>query len=114
MKALTAYGFGGILADDMGLGKTLQTLTYILSERQKNPEAPPFLIVAPSSLIYNWEKEAQRFTPDLKIAVIHGTKPQRKKQWSTYEEADVWITSYPLLRRDEAVPGPCILWTDSR
>lgn len=101
MKALTAYGFGGILADDMGLGKTLQTLTYILSERQKNPEAPPFLIVAPSSLIYNWEKEAHRFTPDLKIEVIHGTKPQRKKQWDSYEKADVWITSYPLLRRDE-------------
>ncbi|SDH81948.1 Superfamily II DNA or RNA helicase, SNF2 family [Alteribacillus persepolensis] len=100
-KALTTYGFGGILADDMGLGKTLQTLTYILSERQERPDAPPFLVIAPSSLVYNWEKEAHTFTPELNVQIIHGSKAARQQQIESIEQnTDICITSYPLVRRD--------------
>ncbi|WP_158737303.1 DEAD/DEAH box helicase [Alteribacillus sp. YIM 98480] len=99
-KALTAYGFGGILADDMGLGKTLQTLTYILSERKQRSDAPPFLVVAPSSLVYNWEKEANTFAPTLKVQIIYGSKAERKQQIENTKNTDVFITSYPLVRRD--------------
>ncbi|MDQ0299960.1 SNF2 family DNA or RNA helicase [Salibacterium salarium] len=103
LKALASYGFGGILADDMGLGKTFQTLSYILSERKERAQAAPFLIVAPSSLIFNWEKEARTFTPELRVQLIHGTKAERKKQIEQSEDIDMLITSYPLLRRDIAL-----------
>ncbi|MFZ4454477.1 SNF2 helicase associated domain-containing protein [Salibacterium aidingense] len=100
LKALSAYGFGGILADDMGLGKTFQTLSYILSERRERPEVPPFLVVAPSSLVYNWKKEAETFTPELNVRLVDGNKAARQKQLESTEKADILITSYPLLRRD--------------
>ncbi|MGY4691238.1 DEAD/DEAH box helicase [Salibacterium sp. K-3] len=100
LKALSTYGFGGILADDMGLGKTLQTLSYILSERRERPEAPPFLVAAPSSLVYNWKNEASTFTPELTVRLVEGSKAARRKQLYAAEEADILITSYPLLRRD--------------
>ncbi len=103
LKSLSAYGFGGILADDMGLGKTVQAIAYILSERQENgSDLPPALIVAPASLIYNWESEINRFAPTLKTVVVAGTKPERRKLLSEINRADVAITSYPLLRRDSA------------
>ncbi|RSL29844.1 DEAD/DEAH box helicase [Salibacterium salarium] len=100
LKALATYGFGGILADDMGLGKTFQTLSYILSERREYPNTAPFLIVAPSSLIFNWEKEAKMFTPELQVQLIQGSKANRKQQLQQAENVDMLITSYPLLRRD--------------
>lgn len=96
-KTLSAYHLGGILADEMGLGKTLQTITYILSdyENSKNTKS---LIVAPSSLIYNWKKEFERFAPALTIQVVSGNQQERKQQIK--QPSDVWITSYPLLRQD--------------
>lgn len=100
LKALSTYGFGGILADDMGLGKTLQTLSYILSERRERPDAPPFLVAAPSSLVYNWKNEADTFTPELTVRLVEGSKTARRKQLETADQADILITSYPLLRRD--------------
>ncbi|MFB5661785.1 SNF2 helicase associated domain-containing protein [Alteribacillus sp. HJP-4] len=99
-KVLSEYGFGGILADDMGLGKTLQTLTFILSEREISQAEPPFLVVAPSSLVYNWEKEAAFFTPRLRTSIIQGSKEERRQQLTNINGSDVLITSYPLLRRD--------------
>ncbi len=101
LKSLADCGFGGILADDMGLGKTVQAIAFILSERQKGlPKPPPTLVVAPASLIYNWEAEIKRFAPELKALIITGTKEERRKLLGEVNKVDVVITSYPLIRRD--------------
>lgn len=102
LKSLACCGFGGILADDMGLGKTVQAIAFILSERLENPSLPPALVVAPASLIYNWEAEIEKFAPRLKTVVIAGTKKERRELLPRKGGADVVITSYPLLRRDIA------------
>ena len=104
LKSLAQAGFGGILADDMGLGKTLQAIALILSEREENRGSPlpPALVVAPASLIFNWEAEIQRFAPSLKVLVAAGSKDERQELLSRLEGVDVVITSYPLLRRDSA------------
>lgn len=99
LKTLSKYGFGGILADDMGLGKTLQVLTFLLSEKKERGSVPS-LIVVPSSLVYNWESEIQKFTPDLKSLVVAGTKEERLEIVEDVLDYDVIITSYPLIRRD--------------
>jgi SNF2 family DNA or RNA helicase len=98
MKTLAMYGFGGILADDMGLGKTLQTIAFILSEKEKIKKAA--LVVAPTSVIYNWQDEVNRFAPNLKIVVITGTPQERNKMINEAQSADMVVTSYPLIRRD--------------
>jgi len=99
LKTLASFGLGGILADDMGLGKTLQVLSFILSEKP-NVKCPA-LVVAPTSLIYNWQEEAKRFTPTLRVLVVEGT-PQERQALLTGLDAqwDLVVTSYPLLRRD--------------
>ncbi len=106
LKTLSHYRLGGILADDMGLGKTIQSIAYIVSEAAVPTEeggAPsPVLIVCPASLIYNWEREIKRFAPELRTIVAAGD-PQERGGLMDDEgsrETDVWITSYPLLRRD--------------
>ncbi|GEN56529.1 helicase SNF [Halolactibacillus alkaliphilus] len=97
-KALSTYHLGGILADEMGLGKTLQTITYILSDYEEKNNTKS-LIVAPSSLIYNWKKEFERFASELSIQVVTGSQAERKSILN-HTTADVLITSYPLLRQD--------------
>lgn len=99
LKTLASFGLGGILADDMGLGKTLQVLSFILSEI---PNAHgPALVIAPTSLIYNWQEEAKKFTPTMKVLVVEGTPHERHTQLSDMEEQwDLVVTSYPILRRD--------------
>ena len=94
---------GGILADEMGLGKTLQTLAAI-SYIKDNESSLPSIVIAPTSLIYNWQSEAQRFTPDLNIAVLSGNRKQRDEIIATITEnpPDLIITSYPIIRRDIA------------
>ncbi len=99
MKMIAQYGFGGILADDMGLGKTLQSITFLLSEREVAPFADPALILCPASLMYNWAQEFRRFAPTLKVAVVNGSRAEREAIWAEGGH-DVLITSYPLLRRD--------------
>jgi superfamily II DNA or RNA helicase len=90
---------GGILADDMGLGKTLQTLALICHAR-KTTDAP-FLVVAPTSVVSNWEAESARFTPGLKVATISDTMRRRRQDIAeTAAGADVVVTSYTLLRLD--------------
>ncbi|MBP2323908.1 superfamily II DNA or RNA helicase [Kibdelosporangium banguiense] len=90
---------GGVLADDMGLGKTLQTLALICHARKTTDT--PFLVVAPTSVVSNWEVEAARFTPDLKVMSISDTMRRRKQDISQIAaDADVVVTSYTLLRLD--------------
>lgn len=112
LKTLSSYGLGGILADDMGLGKTLQTIAFIQSE--KEGLSLPSIVVCPTSLVYNWESEIQKFTPSLRTLVISGSKSEREDKIRQIEEADIIITSYPLIRRDiecykETRFGYCIL-----
>ncbi|TYR80536.1 helicase SNF2 [Priestia megaterium] len=97
-KSLSSYSLGGILADDMGLGKTLQSISYLLSEKQETDKIDPFLIVVPASLIYNWKNELEKFAPELTVQTIVGSPQERKEMLKS--NADVWITSYPTLRQD--------------
>ncbi|NQN90558.1 DEAD/DEAH box helicase family protein [Streptococcus suis] len=95
LSMLDTYGFGGILADDMGLGKTLQTIAFLTSRLDKDSKV---LILAPSSLIYNWLEECNRFAPSLDVAVVHGTKEQREQFIAA--EHQIVVTSYPSFRQD--------------
>ncbi len=96
MADLAERGMGGILADEMGLGKTLQALAFL-----KVIGAKRTLIVCPSTLVFNWVAEAARFVPELNVAGIDG--PDRKKKLAgPGAEAAILVTSYALLRRDEA------------
>ncbi|WHH58205.1 SNF2 helicase associated domain-containing protein [Petroclostridium sp. X23] len=98
LKTLAAYGMGGILADDMGLGKTLQVIAFVLSEKEKN--LGPSLVIAPTSLVYNWQEEIRKFAPEMSIVIISGGQNERYQQLKEIENADFVITSYPLIRRD--------------
>ena len=103
-KTIAAYGLGGILADDMGLGKTLQVIAFVLSEKQN--EKMPSLVIAPTSLVYNWQDEVQKFVDDsIKTVIISGDKSERKQQFEKVKDADIVITSYPLIRRDIGLYG---------
>jgi hypothetical protein len=95
---LDYYGLGGILADDMGLGKTLQTIAYVtmLWQRQKKPS----LIIAPTSLVYNWLSEFEKFAPRLPVQVLDGSRQQRTNRLGGIGGQACLITSYSLLRRD--------------
>jgi len=96
---LKEYGFGGALADDMGLGKTVQTLALLLKEKQQGIKTPS-LIVCPTSVVFNWETEVQKFTPDLKV-MLHGGM-QRDKNTEGFNDYDIILTSYGIMRRDAA------------
>ncbi|GGF13674.1 DEAD/DEAH box helicase [Subtercola lobariae] len=100
---LHQHGLGGVLADDMGLGKTLQTLALFAHARQSGArDAPPFLVVAPTSVVSNWASEAARFTPGLSVKAIAAT--QAKSPTSLADAArgaDIVVTSYTLFRLDE-------------
>ena len=103
LLSLHALGMGGILADDMGLGKTVQTLAALLSVKQNSPDRKPSLIVAPTSLTYNWLSECARFTPQLSVMLLSGGQATRSEQIEALrggEAPDLIITSYPLIRRD--------------
>ncbi|HEY0816836.1 MAG TPA: DEAD/DEAH box helicase [Pseudonocardia sp.] len=99
---LHRHGLGGILADDMGLGKTLQTLALIRHVHESRSDAPPFLIVAPTSVVANWAAEAARFTPDLHVVAINDTLRRRGSVLAEVTAgAHVVVTSYTLFRLDE-------------
>lgn len=93
--SLAHYGMGGILADDMGLGKTLQTITYVLA----NPGTRT-LIVCPTSLVYNWQDEFSKFAPQIATQIISGTPQERADLMQQSTDVPVWITTYPLIRKD--------------
>ncbi|HAG68855.1 MAG TPA: hypothetical protein DCL38_02650 [Lachnospiraceae bacterium] len=102
ISMLKRCGFGGILADDMGLGKTLQILSFLLSEKLSGKKGDDLrtLVVCPASLVYNWKKEIEKYTPKLSCVVIAGTAAVRKELLSDCGNADILITSYDLLKRD--------------
>jgi non-specific serine/threonine protein kinase len=95
---LRDYKFGGILADDMGLGKTVQVLAYLLSQRELAGARNAALLVVPKSLIANWQREAQRFTPALRFLEYMGNF--RSKDTSLFNEYDVVLTTYGTMLRD--------------
>jgi superfamily II DNA or RNA helicase len=94
---LHRHGLGGILADDMGLGKTVQALALLQQSRNVEGSAPS-LVVAPTSVLPNWQREAERFTPGLRVAVWHGQ--DRRERVEDLAGVDVVLTSYALARRD--------------
>ncbi len=94
MRFLESAGLSGLLADEMGLGKTLQTLTWLSLPRDPGPA----LIVCPTSLVRNWEAEAKKFAPWLKVLVISG--PNRADDFPKIDSSDIVVTSYALLQRD--------------
>ncbi|MFS1663036.1 SNF2-related protein [Streptococcus sp. zg-JUN1979] len=95
LSMLDYYGFGGILADDMGLGKTLQVIAFLSAKLTPDTHV---LILAPSSLIFNWQDEFRKFAPQLDVAVSYGLKPARDKIIETNHQ--VIITSYAAFRQD--------------
>ncbi|MCH3963112.1 MAG: DEAD/DEAH box helicase [Clostridium sp.] len=94
-KTLDYLGFGGILGDEMGLGKTFQTIAFLMSNTGGRS-----LIVVPTSLVYNWVNEFEKFAPDMRIAAVNGIKKERMKLIDHMSEYDVFITTYNLLKRD--------------
>ncbi|WP_457665683.1 DEAD/DEAH box helicase [Thiolapillus sp.] len=96
---LADYGLGGILADDMGLGKTVQTLAFLSNQKNIGKLDKPALIIAPTSLMSNWRREAESFTPELKVLVLQG--PERHDRFALVDQHDLILTTYPLLPRDK-------------
>ena len=109
LRFLGEAGFGGCLADDMGLGKTVQVLAYVLAlgarvrtsgkrSAQPGERRGPILVVAPRSLIFNWQSEAARFTPEVDVLVHHG--PGRARTPAKLAAAELVLTTYGTLRQD--------------
>jgi SNF2 family DNA or RNA helicase len=97
MMLLAEAGAGGCLADDMGLGKTIQAICFLANQSEKHPGVK-HIIVCPSSLIYNWQQELEKFAPSLSSVVYHGN--QRKIDQLQQEDVQVIITTYGTLRAD--------------
>lgn len=95
LKTLDYLGFGGILGDEMGLGKTLQTIAFLLSNKDAKS-----LIVAPTSLVFNWAKEFKKFAPSMNIATLNGTRSDRENILNSKVKYDAYITTYNLIKRD--------------
>ena len=95
LRSIEDLGFGGILADDMGLGKTIQTITLLLSQEEKRS-----LIITPTSVLYNWKNEFEKFAPSLKVGIIHGSLKERSSILDDYKDYNVLLTTYGTLRRD--------------
>jgi non-specific serine/threonine protein kinase len=100
LNFLRGHKFGGCLADDMGLGKTLQTLALLLHEKRES-SPPPSLIVCPTSVVFNWQQEVQKFTPSLTILPHVGL--DRAKDTQSFRDYDIILTSYGIMRRDIAM-----------
>ncbi len=98
---LRQWGLGACLADDMGLGKTIQTIALLLHERQENPDMPPSLVICPTSLVGNWQREVFRFAPSLRVLVHHGSSRSEGQEFvQESKEHDLVISTYGLARRD--------------
>ena len=105
LSFLESIGMGGILADDMGLGKTIQLLALIARDLadESATDLAPTLLVCPMSLVGNWQREAARFTPHVRVHVHHGAERPRGKDFdAAVESSDLVVTTYALLARDAA------------
>lgn len=105
---LQQYKFGGVLADDMGLGKTVQTLALLQKQKEElkdTDHAKTTLLILPTSLVYNWQKEADNFAPKLRILLHTGTN--RFKDPFAFTHFDLVITTYGIVRSDEAMLSKC-------
>ncbi|HEX4872078.1 MAG TPA: SNF2-related protein, partial [Nevskiaceae bacterium] len=98
LQFLRAQQLGGVLADDMGLGKTLQTLAHLLVEQAAGRLDRPALVIAPTSLMFNWRAEARRFAPSLRVQVLQG--PGRRLYFDRLHQYDLLLSTYALLPRD--------------
>ncbi len=98
LQFLREMQLNAILADDMGLGKTVQALAHILIEKEQGRLDNPAIVIAPTSLMYNWRREAEKFTPNLKVLVLHGS--ERARHFGSLQQYDLVLTTYPLLVRD--------------
>lgn len=98
IKYMSELGFGACLADDMGLGKTLQVLTFLEMLRKKNPDARTLLIV-PASLMENWKKEAEKFTPLISISILHGMSHEAIREVLKTNASFLTITTYAMVSR---------------
>lgn len=114
INEITDLGFGGVLADDMGLGKTLQIIAFLLSQKKSKS-----IVVVPTSVIYNWMDEFEKFAPSIMVGLVHGSKSKRDKvlrdfkrglgikieeenlKEKSYEKYDVLLTTYGTLKNDE-------------
>jgi superfamily II DNA or RNA helicase len=102
LQNLRAADAGGVLADDMGLGKTLQTIAHLVAEAEAGRGDRPSMVVAPTSLVGNWCREMARFAPGLDVVAYAGQgKKKRLQVWERATSADVVVTSYPILLRDQ-------------
>lgn len=112
---LNDFGFGGCLADDMGLGKTIQIIAYLLSLRE-NGNATPHLIVVPTSLLFNWQAELDKFAPDFRYLVIHGSSRETAVQ--SFQEYGIILTTYGTMLSDieilRKVHFDCIILDESQ
>jgi superfamily II DNA or RNA helicase len=97
LRFLKQYRFGGCLADDMGLGKTVQTLALLQAEKESAADRPSILIM-PTSLLYNWQLEASKFTPEIRVLLYTGTN--REKDTAQFDNYDLVLTSYGIIRLD--------------
>ncbi len=100
MQFLQKLGMGGCLADDMGVGKTPQMLALLETRRTYRPDVPPSLVVVPRSLVYNWQQEAARFTPQMRV--LDHTGVDRTANWDRMQDYDLVLSTYGTLRRDAA------------
>ena len=100
LSTIVNYKFGGLLADEMGLGKTLQIISLLLARKEKIQNQLPSLIVAPASVIYNWQAEVKKFAPSLNVALLDGTKKERERLLLDAKKYDLLISSYQSLNRD--------------
>lgn len=98
LQFLAKHEFGGILADDMGLGKTIQLLAHICLEKQNKRLKAPYLVLCPTSVLPNWLSEASKFAPHLKVISFHGA--DRVLRLNKIKDADLVVTTYPILSRD--------------
>ena len=94
-KTLSNYQFGGILADEMGLGKTIQTIAFLLSNKDKKS-----IVITPTALIYNWKNELEKFAPTLKVGLLHAAKSEREKILDNIDNYDVILTTYTTYKND--------------
>ncbi|MBK6265150.1 DEAD/DEAH box helicase family protein [Marivirga sp. S37H4] len=97
LNFLDDFNFGGCLADDMGLGKSVQIIAFVLLQKQKRGQNTNLLVV-PTTLIFNWKAEIEKFAPDLKVLILRG--PERSRETTHYANFDIILTSYTTLLTD--------------